>query len=245
MAVVSRSFARSRFGGEGGVQRALGADLRMGDEAPRTIVGVVEDVPFVPNDPAADRSLVYLPMSQRPRPAMVTALRRRAPGASVSPEDISAALSRAHPLAVGFGFRDLGSVLAETRGARLTLASLFGLFGLLALAVSSLGTLGVARMISRRRRRGWAVRRAVGATRRRILAEVLAGGLATVAVGGVFGLLLGGAILQRLGEALQTSSVVGYAILAFGLQAVVAVMALLQPAVAASRVDPASLLREE
>lgn len=254
VAVVSRSFALSRFpaagdDGNGGVHRALdrtlGRTLRIGDDPPRTIVGVVSDVPFVPNDPSADRSLVYVPMSQRPRPAMVTVLRRRAPRSAFGAADFSAALSRALPFAGGFGFRSLENELAETRGARLTLASLFGLFGLLALLVSSLGTLGVARMVSGRRRRSWAVRLAVGASRRRILGEVLVGGLAAVAAGGIVGLLLGGAILQRLGEAFHGASAVGFGVAAFGLQAVVALLALLQPALSASRVDPASLLREE
>jgi ABC-type antimicrobial peptide transport system permease subunit len=126
-------------------------------------------------------------------------------------------------------------------------AVLFSTFGALAMIVATLGIYSVVAFAVQQRRHELGVRVALGATPWAVLELVIGGGLRIVAIGMVAGVLLTLA-LSRTAEAIlyrtsPSDPVVLGVVSAILLTA--AVLACLVPARAATRVDPAEVLRAE
>jgi predicted permease len=186
-----------------GDPRIVGRVFEMNDRQ-HTVVGVLPDVPMYrqPND-------VYMPSSACPfrmtphqhdrrGSGMAAAFARRRPGATIEDvrqelASIEATLQQAHPAAypAAQGHHLSASPLRRefTRGFEATLVILLGTAGFVLLIVcASVGNLAVSRAMRRERELG--LRRALGASRTRIVRQLLTESVILSAAGGVAGLLL-------------------------------------------------------
>jgi predicted permease len=140
----------------------------------------------------------------------------------------------------------LDIVHAETAGFRVV-ATLVGLFAFVALFLATVGLYGVQSFLVSQRNREIGVRMALGALREQVARGVMRSGFFKAGAGVVLGvagsLVLGGYVRSMLFgvEPQDPTTLVVVPILLL----VVAVLANLIPALRASRVDPATVLREE
>jgi predicted permease len=209
--VLSHSYWVKAFGAD---PSAVGLVVQMNDR-PHTIVGVLPAVPLYPQE-----SDVYMPVSACPFRAAaeqrLTANRRAfsaltvfgklRPGVTVAQaaDDVSRAAAQfvaANPQA----YRALSGFTADarpvrteiTRNARPLLLILLGATGIvLLIACSNVANLSLARLL--RRERELAVRAALGAGRRQLVAQLLTESTLLAAAGGVVGLLFAGSTLSML-----------------------------------------------
>lgn len=256
VAVISDAMWRNRFGGRPDI---LGQIARLNDE-PHTIVGVmapgveypdkteiwtsphwpVPDDPLSPGaDPSANRSHGYF-----------SVLARLAPGVSFDAaradmNRVALALEALYP----DDNRNAGVALTRMRtelvgGVRATMLLLFAAVGLLLLiATANISGLLMARATLRQQE--IAIRAALGATRGRIVAQLLAESILLAALGGGAGVLLAMWLVTPL-VALSPSDLavagavtIDWPVLLFGLgcSALVGVLFGLAPALQLSRVD--------
>jgi len=126
-------------------------------------------------------------------------------------------------------------------------AIVFGGFAMLALAISVVGVAGVLAFSVSWRTREFAIRLAVGAEPRRILAGVLMDGAMTSAIGIVAGGVVGFLLSQLAGNYVAELQLPGPIplIASAAVVAASALLASLAPAARAARVDPAEALRFE
>jgi putative ABC transport system permease protein len=132
---------------------------------------------------------------------------------------------------------------ADTRFALFVL----GVFGALALALTAVGVYGAVAYATARRTREIAVRKALGASARSLVALVVRQGLGWMAGGGGAG-ALGARLLSRSIESLlfQVAATDTLTFIAVALLlAAVALVASAVPAIRAARVDPMLALRSE
>ncbi len=240
--LVNASFA-ALFPG----QVLLGRKVKLGgDDAPwRTVVGVVQDVTMGPLGEEESQAMVYLPLSQMPRPSMEMLVETKGDPVSLIPT-LEASVRALDPLATVFYVIPMEEVLRRRHWLHEALAALFTVFGFVALTLSVVGLGGVIAVIARSRRWEYAIRLALGAEPSRILAGVL--GSAVLQAGLGLGVGLGLAIgLSRIVSSrvfgVETSEPTIYV----GVVLVVllaAVLASLTPAIRAARTDPGKVLRE-
>jgi hypothetical protein len=156
-------------------------------------------------------------------------------------------LERSDPRLIVEKLEALENIASDSIVERRLAAQLVTAFALVAVALAVVGLHGVAHYASVRRRREFAIRAAIGATRPRLIRMVLAGTLALAAAGAVAGMGLSVVLGQSLRALLfetapaQPSTL---AAAAAGL-AVVALLATLHPAWRAGSAAPAVLLRSE
>src|SRR5712691_5797270 len=213
VAVISDALWRERFGGRPDV---IGQTARFDDE-PYTIVGVapphvdypnksrlwipphwsVPDDPLLPpsQDPSTDRSHGYFSVLVRVKPGVTFK------AAAADMDGVAAGLERDFPN----DNRNVGVALVPLRDdlvvadVRSTTLLLFGAVGLLLLiATANVSGLLMARATARHQE--MAVRMAIGATRGRILAQLLTESVLLATAGGVAGVLLAMWILAGLLE---------------------------------------------
>ena len=261
VAVLSYGLWQTRFAGR---SNALGAPLRIGPTlytvigvAPRGFVGVwPEDPPaaFVPVSSYAAGLPFWDPgetwwTSKGRRFASMLVERKPDVSIAAAEADLTDAVDRdwdggrfGPPRAIA------GSVLSDrgpTQTSLARVASLVGGMGIIVLLIAgaNVANLLLARFLSRRPE--IAVRRTLGASRRRVLSEALTESVLLAALGGLLGLLLAqvggsafrpgllapGALSPVVGDP-QTLIVVGVAVVAVG------VLTGLLPASEAARVDP-------
>ena len=261
VAVLSYGLWQTRFAGR---SNALGTPLRIGPTlytvigvAPRGFVGVwPEDPPaaFVPVSsyaaglPSWDPGETWWTSKGRRFASMLV---ERKPGVSIAAaeSDLTDAVDRDWDGGrVGAPRAIAGSVLSDrgpTQTSLARVASLVGGMGIIVLLIAgaNVANLLLARFLSRRPE--IAVRRTLGASRRRVLSEALTESVLLAALGGLLGLLLAqvggsalrsgllapGALSPVVGDP-QTLIVVGVAVVAVG------VLTGLLPASEAARVDP-------
>ncbi len=249
VAIVSEAMARKLWPGPNGAagpSKALGRQvLRTGDDPALTVVGVASDakVRSLGEDP---RFFIYQPYSQA-YTSYLTALART---------DLDAEQTAAQLLAVTRAVdadlfvweaktmeRHLGTVLLPARLSALLLSA----FAVLALLLAVVGLYGIVSYAVSQRRREVGIRVSLGADTSSVVRLLMASGLRLVLIGSAVGLLVGlglSRLLQGLLFGVDALDPVTFLLFPAILLAVSAVAALI-PALAAGRVDPASVLRSE
>jgi putative ABC transport system permease protein len=163
------------------------------------------------------------------------------------------ALRRSHDIAEDDGealrFRSVPEITEPIRTALVGLQALLGLVGTVMLAMSGIGVANLMVAIVNARRVEFAIRRACGAHRQDILAQVLIETLVVVLSGGLAGAALG-VVLAGLFNALPLSESIpslrvslSTVLTTFAVLAVVGIVAGILPAQRAARVEPSVGLR--
>jgi putative ABC transport system permease protein len=212
----------------------------------QTIVGVVNDMKYraLPNNPTNDPD-IFWPVSERQR-GFAIVLRTSLDPASLAPA-ARRVLRDAEPASVIYNvvtMRELAS--RETARSRFT-GWLMGIFAASALLLAMIGIYGVMSYAVTRRTQEIGIRMALGAARREVLGMILRNGMGLIGAG----LLVGAAAAFPLTRLIDTL-LYGVAptdpiafVAAAGALAAVALLACLLPAARATRIAPASALRNE
>jgi ABC-type antimicrobial peptide transport system permease subunit len=208
-----------------------------------TVVGVVNDVRQSHDD--IDLADVYLPLAQRPDRFAFVYFRQ--PGTGTWEADVRAAITRVHrEVAMGTP-RRLQEALEQERVRPQFLAFLLAAFAVFASVLALVGMHGVIASTVRQRQREIALRMALGADARRVMAMFLRYAAVVVTLGlgaGVGGALALGSVLQS-----QLFEVRPYNPLTVALTVVVfaafALPAILWPAWHATTLDPATVLKDD
>jgi len=247
VAIVSESTARRLWPG----QDPIGKRISMNSFTPggprnawRTIVGVVSDVRY--------RGLqevqldIYDAALQTGRPADNIVIRTSGDPALLAPSVRSLA-RELDPGSIVDSATTLEAVVERAEAPwRLTMW-MFVLFAGLAFTLAALGLFAVVALDVAQRRREFAIRLALGATRRAILSGVMTRAGGRVAAGALIGALVALAVSRAMRTLLfgvAPDDPATYA-LVLGLLLVAATLAALVPARRASRVEPQALLRQE
>ena len=227
----------------------IGKGLFRGDSVRYTVVGVVRDVAF--ESPAARAESIgtaYFAHAQAPPMGRLRWIAVKTVGDPLllvpMLRSALAALDRDLPLS------DLQTMSQRTAGSlasqklAMTLATLFGAVALL---LSAVGIYGVLTFVVARRTREICVRMALGSSARGIFQLVFTEGLVLVVAGltlGLLGLLGVRRVLEGQVFGVTPTDPAILAAVSVG-TAVVALLACLQPAWSASRVDPLIVLKEQ
>jgi len=249
--IVSEAFARRVWPSENAVGKPVKIGREDSERPWRTVVGVASDVRQRSLD-LPPREAIYLPSRQAPGSAffdpadvVLRTSRRVDPGSVVAA--LRAAVRAAGTDVPVADVRTMAALVDAAGAERRFQVQLFAAFGLAALLLASVGIYGVMAWTVNRRIREIGIRAAVGTRTRDILLRVMGQGLGRVVVGPVLGLAGAGlatrslqSLLYGVGALDPTTFPAVPAVLL-----VVAVLALLVPAVRASRVDPAVALRRD
>ena len=253
VAIISHGLWQRRIGGD---RTVLGQDLQVGGR-PRTIVGVMPPgfafpartdvyLPLAPNERTrASRNAFWLPVLGRLQPGVTVGQ------AQADLDTITANIIRQFPGQAGYLVNVVGMHAWTVRNVRTALWVLLGAVGcVLLIACANLANLLLARGVARRRE--LAVRIALGASRARIVRQLLGESLLLAATGGVLGVLLAQWALDVI-KTFGAASLPSHAIIAID-PAVLAITAAvcvlcgigfgLAPAWQASRTDPHDALKE-
>jgi ABC-type antimicrobial peptide transport system permease subunit len=211
----------------------------------RRVIGIVADVRQQGLD-AAPRPHMYIAHGQAFAFGTYQIVVATEPGAELDTATMRGIIRTVDASAVSGTVRPLGELVAASLAASRLAVTLVAVFAGLATLLAVAGTWGVISLVGRSRQQEWAVRSALGASRRQIVgAAARAGGLPVVTgltVG--FGLaLLGGRWLSGELYGLSAWEPRVLAAVLATLLAVTTVVVIL-PARRASRVDPASVFRE-
>jgi len=189
VAIVNESLARRYIVGKDRLERALGRILRLRDNLPIQIVGVVKDSSngSITEPPPP---VFYLPNLQQGSSRATLQLRTKGdPTALVSlvRQQISAVDSEVTPLLVltmadAFSSNGLFSFRI--------VAMLGGAFGLIALSLAVVGLYGVVSFVVSRRTQEIGIRMALGAQRSNVLRMILRNGVSLAAAGVAIGMVM-------------------------------------------------------
>jgi putative ABC transport system permease protein len=265
VAIVNARFAAKHFPGESALGRRFRTTQQNGSNPGpwRTIVGVVADVRMQgPFDTQSDGAGFYLPFfvppfgpseAMRTAPQFATVVVR--PVGNQRPEALASALqatiNRVDPdLPLYFVATPQASIHGQLAENRIG-AAMFAIFGAIAVLLAAVGLYGVMSFSVNQRTQEFGIRMALGADSAAILRMVLRQGTGQVVLGLALGLglTLALAIVGRDAIAnflFQTSPTHLPTYLGVGLLVVaVALLAVLVPALRATRVDPLEALRTE
>jgi putative ABC transport system permease protein len=242
--VISRSVAARLFPGANPLGKRMGIFTGAG-QVVAEVVGVVGDVRM--NSLRSDYTLaMYVPYQVAASPVMRLVVRTSGAPASLGPA-LRAALARVDRGLVLTDIETMDEVVTSSLTGFSLRAGAVTLFGGATLLLAMLGVYGVLAFTVNRRRQEIGLRMVVGASRRSVLAWVMARAVPPVAIGMVLG--LGGALgagrwLQ--GELFDVPPAdIPTFVGAVGCLAVAAIAACLVPAWRATRVDPLVALRAE
>ena len=244
--VISETMVRRYWNGSG--ERALGARIRLGDEAAgrwRTVVGIVGDVRNDDID-APPLPMVYVPHGQRPAREMTIVLRTKGdPVAHVaSARAAIAAVDAEQPV---YEVKSMAQILEEDLRQSVVLIAIIGIFAGVALALAALGIYGVVSHAVAQRTHEIGVRMALGAALGDVIRLVVRQGLTPVVAGLAIG-VAGGLGLSRLMAGIlygvTPTDPVTYAAV-IGVLAAVACLACAIPARRAARIDPLLAIRSD
>ena len=211
----------------------------------RTIVGVS---PLVKQGSPSDHyvnAVVYIPLRQEPPSSASVLVRSTLPPASVMVA-VAREVQRIDPDQPVFPIQTVTEVVAADRWWQRTWGLTFGVLALIGLLLSSVGLYAVMACAVTARRQEIGVRLALGAQRRQVRWLILRRGIAQLAIGTTLG-LAGSMLLRRMLPA-GIEGISSHDPIALGgivlLLSVVGVVACLEPAQRATRVDPIVTLRE-
>jgi putative ABC transport system permease protein len=248
--IVSQSVAQRMFSTQETINRhVMWKDPVMKfidvSDGPRRVVGVVADVDDE-NVVPGPAMTVYHPIEQQGVwGGRLFVHTRSDPYALVSPVTrIIRELSADQPIE---GAATLEDIRAEVLAPERLNTIMFGGFALLALAISVVGVAGVLAFSISARAREFAIRLALGAHPRKILANVLVEGMVIAVIGVAAGAVVGFAFSRLLGGYIQDVRLPGPAPLIGSVGVIIAatVIASALPAARAARVDVMQALRSD
>jgi putative ABC transport system permease protein len=226
-------------------QNALGRQLTFGRFGLREVIGVVSNVRTRGLDEPATEQM-YLPMAEQPQPYAAIVARGRAstPVLLVDIRDAVRAVDAAEPV---YALQSMDDVIDATVAPRRTNTVLLTIFGLTALLLAGVGVYAVLSYGVTQRTREIGVRVALGAQRGDVVRLVAGQGTVLAGAGITLGLVGAYALSQLLASILYGVNPHDVRVFAAapGTLAVIAVAAIVVPAIRASRVDPLTALRQE
>jgi len=241
--VISESFARQMWPNESAIGKHITTGYS-GTMISRTIVGVAAEVrqtSITGDTPFA----MWVPVEQHTAPEGGVLVVR----STIDPASLTTVFRRAagelDPQVAVARVETMDQVLATALAQPLRLRFFLTLFGALALALGGIGVYGVVSYAVVRRRAEYAIRVALGASPRQVLADVVQRGLIPVALGTVAGMIAAfasGRVLVGVLFGVQPTDIVSIGTAAV-LLLVAGVLAALPPAVRAGRTNPASAMR--
>jgi putative ABC transport system permease protein len=240
VALVNETFARQCWPGLDPVGRRVRFD---DDAAWMTVVGVVRDIRHLgPSSPP--RPEIYQSVMQRSFPFIAFVVRTDRDPHAMAPS-IRAAVSALDPNLPLSHVRTMEEHLAANLARPKFLSTLVSMFGVLAVSLALVGVYGMMAWSVTERRREIAIRMALGARRSAMVLMVLRRALALALAGLAVGLCAAPAAARLLSGFLYGIGATDAAALlvpCIGLPAV-AVLSSLGPALRASRIEPAALVR--
>jgi putative ABC transport system permease protein len=240
VSVISRAMADHFWKG----RSPIGETFRLGRTDIR-VVGVAGDVRSARLDSLAGFT-AYVPESVMPRSAMSLIVRTNGDPAQLA-GPVRAAIREVSPGQAFFEVVPLRAKVSEAASTQRLFTVLVTVFGSLALALAAIGLYGVVAYVVRQREREIAVRVALGAPPRRVVALMLRQGMVPVAVGLAIGLGGAFAVTRVLASLLYEVSVTDPLtfVSVATLLGAVALVASWLPSRRATRVQPAVTLRED
>jgi putative ABC transport system permease protein len=252
VAVVNQAFARRFLASADPIGHTIQPEVRITPRGmPIEIVGVVQDVPFrklqEPLDPIIYMSLDQLdPVFLARGLTFMNLLVRSNASAETVAKSVTTAIAAVDPTAV-FTARPLSDQIATSIAEERVLVSLSVCLGLLGLILAIVGLYGITAYVTVQRRNEFAVRLALGGTPVHVVWGVLRRLLLLLGAG-----LAAGAIISVTTSRIVQSLLVDVdardpvsLVVAGGLVLVTGMVAGLVPALHASRIEPAALLREQ
>ena len=244
--IVSEAVVKRFWPGQDPIGKRIKPGGLLSQNPWQTIIGVVNDMKYrgLPNNPTNDPDL-FGPLSDRQR-GFTLLVRTPLDPASLAPS-IRKVLHEADPATVIYGvitMRELAS--RETARSRFT-GWLMGIFAASALLLAMIGIYGVMSYSVTRRTQEIGIRMALGAARGTVMGMIVRHGMGLIGAG----LLLGAAAAFPLTRLIDTllygvapTDPISFVAAAIALAAV-ALLACLLPAARATRIAPASALRNE
>lgn len=248
VAIVDEEMVRRFLGDRDPLGTRLSFFSGLGEEPEMfEIVGVVGHTMHEGLDAQA-RIQVYLPASQLPRGGMALAIRAKGDGDPMAlAAGVRQTLNALDPNVPFSRIHTMDKLVQDSLGSRRFSMWLLGVFSGLALLLSAVGIYGVMSYSVTQRAREMGVRLALGAARGSVLGLVLRQGLILAGLGAALG-ALGAFALTRL-IASQLFGVGATDVVTFlGVTAVLlgsAVLATFVPALRATRLNPATILRAD
>ena len=243
--IVDESMAQDFWPNQDPIGKRLHIGGRLSKAPWTTVVGVVRHVRNRTLE-ARSRVEVYWPASQQPSGAMTLAV--QAPGNAMSlVPTIQREVGSIDPDLPVYRVRTMSEVMGDSlERRRLALILLAGFAGL-ALLLASVGIYGVTSYGVAQRRQEIGLRMALGADRAQVLRMMIGGGMTTIAVGLALGIILALALTRLMGGLLfavrsyDPAALAGAALLLTA----AAFIAILIPALRATKVNPMVALRYE
>lgn len=240
--ILNRKLAE-KFGGPAAI---IGRTLLFddGSDGPFEVIGVVGDVRHRGLNAAAVPE-AYFSVSPEYIPAAMT-LTASSAGTAESLAGSMRSLVRHEDPEVAVEIRSLAKVISAGQQSRLFAVSLVTFFACIAAILAGIGVFAVFRDGVLRRRREFAVRLALGSSPRRIREQIFSEALSRGTLGVCLGVLFGVALYRAIQAALPTGTGTSLyvAVVMPILMYLVVGVAVLLPALHASRTDAARLLRE-
>jgi predicted permease len=246
VAVVGENLAKRFWPGQDPIGTRIKAGRPESTDPWMTIVGVVNEMKYrgLPENPTPDPD-VFLPFSERQR--TFTLLVRTPLDPAVLAPSVRRVLRETDPTTVVFNVSTMQEFMArETARSRFT-GWLMAIFAGAALLLAMIGIYGVMSYAVSRRTQEIGIRVALGAARGDVLRLVVGRGMGLIAIGLALGAAASLALTRLIGSLLYgvtSTDTLTFAAAALVLAAV-ALMACLLPASRASRIAPASALRNE
>ena len=239
--MVNETFVRQHWPRQDPVGRRM--KVGRGSSGWMTVVGVVSDIrhrgPATPPRPE-----FYQPYTQRSFPFMAFVVRTKGEPTALVPAIRAAVtrLDRAQPIS---GIRTMEQHIATALARPRFMSTLVACFGFLALVLSTVGVYGVMAFSVTQRTREIAIRTALGATSRSVLALVLSKAMWVAVVGVVAGLAISAAVSRALSGLLfgVTAADPATYLAVVVLLIAIAILAAALPAWRATRIPGAQVLR--
>jgi predicted permease len=246
LAVISRRYAAAGWPDMSALGQELSVSLGTRSWPPHTVLGVVEDVRFRGWDLDADTE-AFVPHSSLYSSRTAAVFVRAQGSAERLIPDLLRLAERHGPALRVARAAPAADMLADTIRPRRLQSWLFGSFAAAALAITGVGLLGLVASAAARRTREVGVRMALGATRSRLVRQLVREQLAGVSVGLAAGSLLAIWTAPLLRSYLYELSAYDLRVWTAALLAVAltALAGALIPSLRASQVDPVQALRVE
>jgi putative ABC transport system permease protein len=240
--IISESLAQVLWPGENPLGRRIKLGEADSEDDWRTVVGVSRDIRKTLT--AEHHPDLFVPYAQSPARSMFFMLRATAGGV---PAGIQPALARVDPDLPAQDVEEMAAVVALQGADRRLVSRVLAGFSAFTVLLSALGLYAALAYTVSQRRREIAVRMALGAERGTVTRMVVAQGGRLVLAGIAADIVLGALGTRALGT--QVVGVTpGDPATWIGTVAVLggaALLALVQPAVRAAKLDPARVLRED